>query len=624
MHEHQQFALSEFPSLSTPLLHPVKNNMQELVPTEENGLSQPNNAWMALAASFDETSSPSRKTCNPIDLLIFLRRRSIEHYKNVSLSELSGSLGDLGTFIPLTVALAIDRKIVLAPALFWAGVSNIITGYAWDVPMCVQPMKSIAAVAITESTGNVGFDAQSVTTAGILSGGAVLLLGVTNLIEVVNWIMPVTIVCGLQIGVGIRLASKGMTEIQKLPWGGGYDCIALALTCAILSMFWLRESGSQTEKKKQEETKNEPQGNATTKNDVLMETGANSSASSSDADFFHGNDNVEMGKVLINSHQLETTTCLHPCTSGSSPSSSSRQKSLYFFLRHILTRTCCCLNPYPTTPHPIGIYLFLIGSVFSVTTLATAGPNSGYDLPLHFFGAPVAINAMKDVTATSWWNGFVQGALPQLPLTTLNSVISVCCLAHTLYPDKRDSSLEEKGRTDAVVTRREVSISVGLMNLILCPIGSMPNCHGAGGLAGQHRFGARTGTSVVILGLGKVFLAVFLGGSAMSLLDAFPTAVLSIMIAIAGLELVTTGVKVLFESVQKEKEKTMNQQGNDSLDGKVILQKNATVAMVTATVIIAMKLTHYGALSGWVVHMIYGDGFRNIIVWIKTKRAKRR
>ncbi len=619
---------------------------------EEEGLSNPslstneshtNEQLMTLAASFDnnDTSSPSHKKYSPINLLNFCKRRTIEHYNNISLSELSGSLGDLGTFIPLTVALARERKIALAPALFWAGVSNIITGYTWDVPMCVQPMKSISAVALTDtssgSVNNVGLNAQSVTTAGILTGGATLILGATNLIEIVNWIVPLTVVCGLQIGVGIRLAAKGMTDIQELPWGGGYDCIGMGLACALLSMFWLRDNASQKDKKKQEQAKNESQRN--TPSNELVVTGANSAASSEE-DMFQENDNVEMGKVLSNSHQLETATSTHPgpsvsttahtnetfdFTASSAPSSSSRhQKPLSYYLRQVWTRACCCLNPFPKTPHPVGIYLFLIGCIFAAMTLAAAGPDSGYDLPLYFFGAPVAINAMKDVTAMDWWNGFLQGALPQLPLTTLNSVISVCCLAHTLYPDKRDPALEQKDRTDAVITRKEVSISVGLMNLILVPLGSMPNCHGAGGLAGQHRFGARTGTSVVILGLGKVFLAVFLGGSALTLLDALPIAVLSIMIAIAGLELVSTGVKVLFECVQKEKEKTMKQQGNESVNEKAILQKNATVAMVTAAVIIALKKTHYGALSGWVVHMIYGDGFSNLVVWIKKKKAARR
>jgi hypothetical protein len=33
------------------------------------------------------------------------------------------------------------------------------------------------------------------------------------------------------------------------------------------------------------------------------------------------------------------------------------------------------------------------------------------------------------------------------------------------------------------------------MNLVLCWLGAMPMCHGAGGLSGQYLFGARGGTS---------------------------------------------------------------------------------------------------------------------------------
>eukprot|EP00573_Skeletonema_grethae_P006120 CAMPEP_0201704444 /NCGR_PEP_ID=MMETSP0578-20130828/42781_1 /ASSEMBLY_ACC=CAM_ASM_000663 /TAXON_ID=267565 /ORGANISM="Skeletonema grethea, Strain CCMP 1804" /LENGTH=119 /DNA_ID=CAMNT_0048192475 /DNA_START=165 /DNA_END=521 /DNA_ORIENTATION=+ len=114
-------------------------NEEEGLPNPSISTNEPN--AMSLAASFDnaDTSSPSHSKYSPINLFSFCKERTIEHYNNISLSELSGSLGDLGTFIPLTVALARERKIALAPALFWAGVSNIVTGYAWDVPMCVQP-----------------------------------------------------------------------------------------------------------------------------------------------------------------------------------------------------------------------------------------------------------------------------------------------------------------------------------------------------------------------------------------------------------------------------------------------------------------------------------------------------
>ncbi|KAL9182536.1 hypothetical protein ACHAXT_013188 [Thalassiosira profunda] len=609
----------------------------------------------AAEASADEGTSFLSKM-NPLHTLAFVKRRTIDHYHNFSLAELSGSLGDLGTFIPLTVALARERKIALAPALFWAGASNVVTGYAWDVPMCVQPMKSIAAVALTDiaagtdssATAETGLDALSVTTAGILTGGAVLLLGVTNLMEIVNMIVPLTVVCGLQVGVGLRLASKGIRDVQKLNWGGGYDCIGLAIGCALLSMFWLRDYESGEKKK---ETRDRDDGESSSPNGSEVNCNSNHAMAGTVASSENGSDdNLELG-TLGNSHQLETATMLQPRSSASTtahanesnafsalsaPSLQSEQPPSHHqsatssspscFAR-ILRRACCCLDPFPKTPHPVGIYLFLIGCLFAAITLATAGPDSGYDLPLQLFGAPVVINALEGVTALNWRQGFLQGTLPQLPLTTLNSVISVCCLAHTLYPEKRNPALVQKHRTDAVVTRREVSISVGLMNLILCPLGSMPNCHGAGGLAGQHRFGARHGTSVTILGMAKVFLAVFFGASALTLLDALPVAVLGVMLVIAGLELVGTGVGMLFECVQKEKEKTTEHvaasAGNtNAINMKAILRKNALVSMVTAAVIVALQKTHYGAIAGWVTHMVYGDGTRQFLGWLRKRRRK--
>jgi hypothetical protein len=38
------------------------------------------------------------------------------------------------------------------------------------------------------------------------------------------------------------------------------------------------------------------------------------------------------------------------------------------------------------------------------------------------------------------------------------------------------------------------------------------------------------------------------------------------------------------------------------------LRTNTAVMVITAAVIVGLKKTHYGALCGWVTHMIYGDG----------------
>lgn len=474
-------------------------------------------------ANFQAEIKASR---NPISWFI---KRSKTLFTQVTTSEISGSLGDLGTLIPLLVALARNRSVLLAPALFFGGLGNIITGFVWDVPMCVQPMKSIAAVALSENLSR-----EAVTASGILTGAIVFFIGITDFIEIVNIIVPVSVVSGLQIGVGMRLAGTGFKSIQALSWMDDYDCLLLAIVCALLCLYWLRERSAS----------------------VISE-----------------------------------------------PTGWSR---------------CCC----QFNQHPVGIYLFVIGSIFAIITLATVSTeDTTYDLPLRFFGAPIAVWALGTVNAEDWKVGFLEGTIPQLPLTTLNSVISVCALAHVLYPDKRTENATTS--TDSVVSRREVATSVGLMNVLLCPFGAMPTCHGAGGLAGQHKFGARHGASVVFLGLSKVFIAVFFGASALTLLDAFPSAVLGVMVAIAGQELATTGITQLIRERDSNATDEIGASDVSVEQKRTKLRKKVVVAVVTAMVVVFFKQAHYGSLCGWITHMVYSDGMTEISDWWKNRLQKK-
>lgn len=52
--------------------------------------------------------------------------------QQLSLREMSGSLGDLGTFLPLILGLASADAIKFTPALFWAGAFNVLTGILWN------------------------------------------------------------------------------------------------------------------------------------------------------------------------------------------------------------------------------------------------------------------------------------------------------------------------------------------------------------------------------------------------------------------------------------------------------------------------------------------------------------
>ena len=68
--------------------------------------------------------------------------------------------------------------------------------------------------------------------------------------------------------------------------------------------------------------------------------------------------------------------------------------------------------------------------------------------------------------------GIILTGIPQLPVTTLNSVVAVCQLSADLFPARPAQPVL-------------VSVSVGLMNMVGAWCGAMPCCHGAGGLAAQ-------------------------------------------------------------------------------------------------------------------------------------------
>lgn len=75
------------------------------------------------------------------------------------------------------------------------------------------------------------------------------------------------------------------------------------------------------------------------------------------------------------------------------------------------------------------------------------------------------------------------------------------------------------------------------MNLIAPLHGGIPMCHGAGGMAGHVRFGARTGGAVVILGTTLIFIALFFSDSVSIIFKIFPNAIPGVILFFAGSEL---------------------------------------------------------------------------------------
>jgi len=116
--------------------------------------------------------------------------------------------------------------------------------------------------------------------------------------------------------------------------------------------------------------------------------------------------------------------------------------------------------------------------------------------------------------------------LPQLPLTITNAVLLTALVAGDYF-----------GERARHVTPAQLSVTSGLANLLLTPFGALPMCHGAGGLASHHRFGARTGTAPLLLGAALAFLALMPSGLGLKLLGAVPPAGLGALLVVASAEL---------------------------------------------------------------------------------------
>ncbi len=73
------------------------------------------------------------------------------------------------------------------------------------------------------------------------------------------------------------------------------------------------------------------------------------------------------------------------------------------------------------------------------------------------------------------------------------------------------------------------------MNLTSVPFGGFPMCHGAGGLAGQYRYGARTGGANVYAGLIFIVLALFF--TSPQVLSIIAVGALGALLVFVGLEM---------------------------------------------------------------------------------------
>ena len=126
------------------------------------------------------------------------------------------------------------------------------------------------------------------------------------------------------------------------------------------------------------------------------------------------------------------------------------------------------------------------------------------------------------------WTEFLTGCLilglPQAPLTLGNAIIGTVAENNAHFPDRK-------------ITAKTITLDHGLMNLVSTGLGGVPLCHGAGGMAGHIRFGARTGGALVMLGILILLTGLFLSDSVFLLFQVFPRPILGVILFFAGVEL---------------------------------------------------------------------------------------
>lgn len=435
---------------------------------------------------------------------------NLKTFKRRYVSEISGSLGDLGTFLPLAIALSINGTISLSSTLVFSGLFNIFNGLYFGIPLPVQPMKAIAAVAIARS-----FSPPTIAAAGMFVAVCIFIFSITGLLRWFADTIPIPVIKGIQVGAGLSLIISSAGKLLS-------------------SLGWLTPSWA---------------------------------------------DNLLWGVAML------------------------------VFL--LLT------NVYRSVPY--ALLVFALGMVFAVARTALAG-----ELPSFQFWRPhLVLPGLRE-----WRVGALDAGVGQLPLTTLNSIVAVVHLAGDLLPSVRTPSTASIG------------LSVAGMNLLGCWFGAMPVCHGSGGLAAQYRFGARSGSSVVFLGLLKLVVGFFFGETFVDLLKRFPMALLGVMVIAAGLELVSVGESLNTSGARDLKDIGARGVGDGSESDSRLFglsdderRERWAVMMVTVGFLVGFKNDAVGFLAGMLCHWVYGvprvdsgwfgERFNRARAWVRRDRGLR-
>ncbi len=126
--------------------------------------------------------------------------------------DISGAFGDIGVLLPLAIALIARNGFNPTVLFLMAGLFYIGSAWYFDITMPVQPLKAMSAIAIAS-----GLSYTVINAGGILLGVILLLISMTGLSVWLGNLFPVSVVRGIQLGLGLILIKASLNLIGTDP-----------------------------------------------------------------------------------------------------------------------------------------------------------------------------------------------------------------------------------------------------------------------------------------------------------------------------------------------------------------------------------------------------------------------
>jgi len=134
-----------------------------------------------------------------------IEKETERKYKKFTLREFGGAFGDWGTLIPFIIGYVSIVGLNPAGIFLTLGITNIILGVKFNLPLPVQPQKTIGAVAISK-----GWDPNMVISTGFGTGVVWFLLGFSKKLNKIVSKVPIIAVRGIQLGLAFILGWTGV------------------------------------------------------------------------------------------------------------------------------------------------------------------------------------------------------------------------------------------------------------------------------------------------------------------------------------------------------------------------------------------------------------------------------